>query len=46
MKIELYVFLQMESKGPYKAMGEIDLLLNYIETYLASQRHRNPLATV
>ncbi|XP_040059834.1 interleukin-10 [Gasterosteus aculeatus] len=37
---------QMESKGPYKAMGEIDLLLNYIETYLASQRHRNPLATV
>ncbi|KAM8915535.1 interleukin-10 isoform 1-T1 [Spinachia spinachia] len=36
-------YSQMESKGPYKAMGEIDLLLNYIETYLASQRHRNPV---
>ena len=26
----------MESKGLYKAMGELDLLFNYIETYLAS----------
>ena len=31
----------MNSKGPYKAMGELDLLFNYIETYLASKRHRN-----
>ncbi|XP_034388772.1 interleukin-10 [Cyclopterus lumpus] len=36
---------QMESKGPYKAMGELDLLFNYIETYLASKRHRNLVAT-
>lgn len=31
----------MESKGLFKAMGELDLLFNYIETYLASKRHRN-----
>ncbi|XP_068450328.1 interleukin-10 [Clinocottus analis] len=36
---------QMESKGPYKAMGELDLLFNYIETYLASKRHRRLAAT-
>ncbi|XP_036958444.1 interleukin-10-like [Acanthopagrus latus] len=29
-------YTQMESKGLYKAMGELDLLFNYIETYLAS----------
>ncbi|XP_070758251.1 interleukin-10 [Enoplosus armatus] len=33
-------YTQMESKGLYKAMGELDLLFNYIETYLASKRHR------
>nr|XP_057911568.1 interleukin-10 [Doryrhamphus excisus] len=32
---------QLESKGVYKAMGELDILFNYIETYLASQRHRS-----
>lgn len=35
---------QMESKGLYKAMGELDLLFNYIETYLASKRRRNRVA--
>ncbi|KAK9529226.1 hypothetical protein VZT92_013336 [Zoarces viviparus] len=39
-------YKQMESKGPYKAMSELDLLFNYIETYLASNRHRNRPATV
>lgn len=39
-------YTQMNSKGPYKAMGELDLLFNYIETYLASKRHRNGVATV
>ncbi|XP_037534871.1 interleukin-10 [Nematolebias whitei] len=34
-------YTQMESKGLFKAMGELDLLFNYIETYLASKRHRN-----
>ncbi|XP_017271328.1 interleukin-10 [Kryptolebias marmoratus] len=34
-------YTQMESKGLFKAMGELDLLFNYIETYLASHRHRN-----
>ncbi|MEQ2165551.1 hypothetical protein GOODEAATRI_018051, partial [Goodea atripinnis] len=34
-------YAQMESKGVFKAMGELDLLFNYIETYLASKRHRN-----
>ncbi|KAF7660671.1 hypothetical protein LDENG_00276930 [Lucifuga dentata] len=33
----------MESKGLYKAMGELGLLFNYIETYLASKRHRPSL---
>ncbi|XP_045884404.1 interleukin-10 [Micropterus dolomieu] len=37
-------YTQMESKGLYKAMGELDLLFNYIETYLASNRHRKPRA--
>ncbi|XP_059185896.1 interleukin-10 [Centropristis striata] len=39
-------YTQMESKGLYKAMGELNLLFNYIETYLASKRHRNRAATV
>ncbi|XP_040014480.1 interleukin-10 isoform X3 [Xiphias gladius] len=34
-------YTQMESKGLYKAMGELDVLFNYIETYLASKRQRN-----
>uniref|UniRef100_A0A665VY62 Interleukin family protein n=1 Tax=Echeneis naucrates TaxID=173247 RepID=A0A665VY62_ECHNA len=34
-------YIQLESKGLYKAMGELDLLFNYIESYLASKRHRN-----
>ena len=36
----------MESKGLFKAMGELDMLFNYIETYLASKRNRNPGASV
>lgn len=36
---------QMESKGIYKAMGELDLLFNYIETYLASKRQRNQVVS-
>ncbi|XP_069007418.1 interleukin-10 [Embiotoca jacksoni] len=39
-------YIQMESKGLYKAMGELDLLFNYIETYLASKRQRNPVSRV
>ncbi|XP_029907889.1 interleukin-10 [Myripristis murdjan] len=31
-------YTEMESKGLYKAMGELDLFFNYIETYLASKR--------
>ncbi|XP_034541506.1 interleukin-10 [Notolabrus celidotus] len=38
-------YTQMESKGLYKAMGELDLLFNYIEAYLASKRHRNLVAS-
>nr|AJA39866.1 IL-10 precursor [Seriola dumerili] len=38
-------YTQMESKGLYKAMGELDLLFNYIEIYLASKRHRNLVAS-
>ncbi|XP_047439661.1 interleukin-10 [Mugil cephalus] len=34
-------YTQMESKGLYKAMGELDLLFNYIEMYLASKRRRH-----
>ncbi|XP_041836649.1 interleukin-10 [Melanotaenia boesemani] len=34
-------YTQMQSKGLFKAMGELDLLFNYIETYLASKRRRN-----
>ncbi|KAF3689688.1 Interleukin-10 [Channa argus] len=37
-------YTQMESKGLYKAMGELDVLFNYIETYLASKRQRNQVA--
>ncbi|XP_076845268.1 interleukin-10 isoform X1 [Brachyhypopomus gauderio] len=32
---------QMADKGLYKAMGELDLLFNYIEDYLASKRLNN-----
>ncbi|XP_018542253.1 interleukin-10 [Lates calcarifer] len=38
-------YTQMESKGIYKAMGELDLLFNYIETYLASKRQRNQVVS-
>ncbi|CAJ1051698.1 interleukin-10 [Xyrichtys novacula] len=38
-------YTQMQSKGLYKAMGELDLLFNYIEAYLASKRHRNRVAS-
>ncbi|XP_054639388.1 interleukin-10 isoform X2 [Dunckerocampus dactyliophorus] len=34
-------YSQLEDKGVYKAMGELDVLFNYIETYLASKRHRS-----
>nr|UNA06294.1 interleukin [Hippocampus erectus] len=34
-------YSQMQNKGVYKAMGELDVLFNYIETYLASKRLRN-----
>ncbi|KAG7238303.1 hypothetical protein INR49_031014 [Caranx melampygus] len=34
-------YTQMQSKGLYKAMGELDVLFNYIEGYLASKRNRN-----
>lgn len=37
----VFVHPQMESRGLYKAMGELDILFNYIETYLASKRQRN-----
>ncbi|XP_051269885.1 interleukin-10 isoform X2 [Dicentrarchus labrax] len=39
-------YTQMESKGLYKAMGELGLLFNYIETYMASKQHRNHAASV
>ncbi|KAF7693344.1 interleukin-10 [Silurus meridionalis] len=32
---------QMGGKGLYKAMGELDILFNYIEDYMASQRHKH-----
>ncbi|MBN3303368.1 interleukin-10 [Amia ocellicauda] len=31
-------FKRMESKGVYKAMGELDILFNYIEDYLVNKR--------
>ncbi|KAM9799364.1 interleukin-10 [Syngnathus typhle] len=34
-------YTQMENKGVYKAMGELDVLFNYIEIYLASKRLKN-----
>ncbi|XP_019942117.1 interleukin-10 [Paralichthys olivaceus] len=34
-------YTQMENKGLYKAMGELELLFNYIEKYLASRRRQN-----
>ncbi|CAL8338544.1 unnamed protein product [Lota lota] len=33
-------YTQMAGKGLYKAIGELDLLFNFIETYLASKRRR------
>ncbi|KAJ0023723.1 hypothetical protein NQD34_003622 [Periophthalmus magnuspinnatus] len=33
-------YTQMESKGLFKAMGELDILFNYFEKYLASKRDR------
>ncbi|XP_072308867.1 interleukin-10 [Eucyclogobius newberryi] len=33
-------YSQMENKGLFKAMGELDILFNYIERYLASKRRR------
>nr|AXY78932.1 interleukin 10 [Boleophthalmus pectinirostris] len=33
-------YTQMERKGLFKAMGELDVLFNYIERYLASNRRR------
>lgn len=35
---------QMESQGLYKAMGELNLLFNFFETFLASKRNRGTLA--
>ncbi|XP_067092624.1 interleukin-10 [Osmerus mordax] len=32
---------KMENKGLYKAMGELDLFFNHIETYLASKRRKH-----
>ncbi|KAI5614424.1 interleukin-10 precursor, partial [Silurus asotus] len=32
---------QMGGKGLYKAMGELDILFNYIEDYMASQRQKH-----
>ncbi|XP_015227932.1 PREDICTED: interleukin-10 [Cyprinodon variegatus] len=34
-------YTQMENKGMFKAMGELDVLVNYIEMYLASKRLRH-----
>ncbi|XP_007247805.2 interleukin-10 [Astyanax mexicanus] len=34
-------YSQMKEKGLYKAMGELDMLFNYIEDYLASKRLKN-----
>ncbi|XP_062842478.1 interleukin-10 [Trichomycterus rosablanca] len=34
-------YSQMGEKGLYKAMGELDLLFNYIEDYLVSKRRKN-----
>ncbi|CAL9703871.1 unnamed protein product [Knipowitschia caucasica] len=33
-------YTKMESKGLFKAMGELDILFNHIESYLASKRQR------
>ncbi|XP_053295172.1 interleukin-10 [Pleuronectes platessa] len=38
-------YTQMENKGLYKAMGELEQLFNYIEKYLASKRRRNNVAS-
>ncbi|XP_075880542.1 interleukin-10 [Nelusetta ayraudi] len=37
-------YTQMESQGLYKAMGELNLLFNFFETFLASKRNRGNLA--
>ncbi|KAF5895870.1 interleukin-10 [Clarias magur] len=34
-------YSQMGEKGLYKAMGELDMLFNYIEDYVASQRRKH-----
>ncbi|XP_064813140.1 LOW QUALITY PROTEIN: interleukin-10-like [Oncorhynchus masou masou] len=34
-------YKKMQDKGLYKAMGELDLLFNYIEEYLVSQRRKH-----
>ncbi|XP_061584608.1 interleukin-10 [Cololabis saira] len=39
-------YTQMESRGLFKAMGELDLLFNYIERYLASKRQRNSVGSI
>uniref|UniRef100_A0A8C6T0M6 Interleukin family protein n=1 Tax=Neogobius melanostomus TaxID=47308 RepID=A0A8C6T0M6_9GOBI len=33
-------YTQMQDKGLFKAMGELDILFNYIERYLASKRQK------
>ncbi|KAI4884826.1 hypothetical protein NFI96_021009 [Prochilodus magdalenae] len=33
-------YQHMKGKGMYKAMGELDMLFNYIEDYLASKRQK------
>nr|ATA63363.1 interleukin-10 [Plecoglossus altivelis] len=37
----ILTYNKMENKGLYKAMGELDLFFNYIETYLASKRRKH-----
>uniref|UniRef100_A0A4W5M2Q1 Interleukin family protein n=1 Tax=Hucho hucho TaxID=62062 RepID=A0A4W5M2Q1_9TELE len=34
-------YKKMQDKGLYKAMGELDLLFNYIEEYLVSKRRKH-----
>lgn len=42
----MFVLFQMQGQGLYKAMGELGLLFNYIEEYLASLKHKHwPLNT-
>ncbi|KAM9813364.1 interleukin-10 [Neosynchiropus ocellatus] len=37
-------YTQMETKGLYKAMGELDVFFGYMESYLASKRRRSASA--